>query len=156
MRQDSRLSRLLHVLLHMADQAHPITSEAIAAMLGTHAAAVRRTMAGLREAGYVRSDKGPGGGWTLAVPLSSITLLDVFQALAPTELFAFGLANKNPQCLVEQAVNASMEEALAQAEQTLLLRFGQIKLSDLAADFQRRSADYQGRAADMSLHPHAH
>jgi DNA-binding IscR family transcriptional regulator len=62
MRNDSRLSRMLHVLLHMARHDGPITSEAIGMMLGTNPVVVRRTLAGLRDAGYVRSDKGHGGG----------------------------------------------------------------------------------------------
>ncbi|HYE44453.1 MAG TPA: Rrf2 family transcriptional regulator, partial [Caulobacter sp.] len=62
MRKDSRLSRMLHVLLHMAQRHEPMTSDAIAQMLGTNPAVVRRTMAGLRDAGYVRSEKGHGGG----------------------------------------------------------------------------------------------
>src|SRR3546814_1535501 len=71
MRQDSRLSRMLHVLLHMAQHDRPATSEAIAKMLRTNPVVVRRTMAGLREAGYVRSVKGHGGGWSIARDLAS-------------------------------------------------------------------------------------
>ena len=139
MRQDSRLSRLLHVMLHMEGHSGPITSEVISTMLGSNPAVVRRIMAGLREAGYVTSEKGHGGGWTLARPLSEITLLDVYRALGPAEIFAFGLANPTPQCLVEQAVNSAMRTALEEAEQTLLTRFGEIALSDIASDFRQRS-----------------
>jgi DNA-binding IscR family transcriptional regulator len=45
-RNDSRLSRMLHVLLHMARHDAPMTSETIAKMLGTNPVVVRRTMAG--------------------------------------------------------------------------------------------------------------
>ncbi|QTG90363.1 Rrf2 family transcriptional regulator, partial [Vibrio furnissii] len=64
MRLDSRLSRVLHILLHLVKQ--PMTSEQFATMLGTNAVVIRRTMAGLRDAGYVTSTKGQGGGWTLS------------------------------------------------------------------------------------------
>ncbi|AWN15819.1 Rrf2 family transcriptional regulator, group III [Salinisphaera sp. LB1] len=63
MRTDSRLSRMLHVLLHMARATEPMTSVQIGAMLGTNAVVVRRTMAGLRKAGYVDAEKGRHGGW---------------------------------------------------------------------------------------------
>ena len=44
MRKDTRLSRSLHVLIHMAD--HPaLTSVEIATMLDTNSVVVRRTMA---------------------------------------------------------------------------------------------------------------
>lgn len=62
MRTDSRLSRMLHVLLHMVRDDASMTSEQIATMLGTNAAVVRRTMAGLRKSGYVQSEKGHHGG----------------------------------------------------------------------------------------------
>ncbi len=140
MRQDTRLSRLLHVLLHMDDADGPITSETIAGMLGANPALVRRIMAGLREGGFVRAGRGQGGGWTLSRPLSAITLLDVYGALGEPELFAFGLANEAPKCLVEQAVNDAMRQARDDAARMLLDRFGEVRLSDVAADFRARYA----------------
>ena len=53
MRSDNRLSRMLHVLLHMAEQDAPLTSETIGKMLNTNPVVVRRMMSGLRERGYV-------------------------------------------------------------------------------------------------------
>ncbi|MBU2412232.1 MAG: Rrf2 family transcriptional regulator, partial [Gammaproteobacteria bacterium] len=81
MRKDSRLSRMLHVLIHMNQLDAPATSEKIASMLNTNPVVVRRTMAGLRDKGYVTSVKGHGGGWSLAMALSDITLLDIHNAL---------------------------------------------------------------------------
>jgi DNA-binding IscR family transcriptional regulator len=118
-----------------------MTSERIGQMLGTNATVVRRTMAGLREAGYVSSVKGHGGGWTLARPLSDITLLDVYKALGAPELFALGMATDAPDCLVEQAVNASLGQTLHEAERRLLARFGEVRLSEIAADFTLRAAE---------------
>jgi DNA-binding IscR family transcriptional regulator len=118
-----------------------MTSERIGQMLGTNPTVVRRTMAGLREAGYVSSVKGHGGGWTLARPLADITLLDVYKALGAPELFALGMATDAPECLVEQAVNAALGQSLEEAERRLLARFGEVKLSEIAADFTRRAGD---------------
>lgn len=77
MRNDGRLSRMLHVLIHMARHDGPMTSETIARMLGTYPVLIRRTMSGLRDVGYVKSEKGHGGGWTIAADLNAVTLLDV-------------------------------------------------------------------------------
>src|SRR5690606_3632673 len=101
MRQDSRLSRMLHVLLHMARHEGVHTSEQIAKMLDTNPVFVRRTLAGLREAGFVRSEKGHHGGWTMARDLNAITLLDIHQALGSNRLFAIGSDNDHPDCAVE-------------------------------------------------------
>ena len=138
MRRDSRLSRMLHLMLHLARDDGPFTSEAIAVMLNTNPVVVRRMLAGLRDQGYVRSEKGHGGGWTLAVNLADITLLDVHRALGGPTILAVGLADDHAQCLLEQAVNASLGEAMADAEARLLARLGEVTLADLAEDFEVR------------------
>ena len=54
MKRDSKLSAILHVLLHMAEGGDkPATSETLAAAMQTHPVVLRRLMAGLREAGLV-------------------------------------------------------------------------------------------------------
>lgn len=150
MRRDSRLSRMLHVLLHMERHDGPTTSEAIAEMLGTNPVVVRRTMAGLRDQGYVRSEKGHGGGWTLARDLAEITLLDVYRAVGEPQLFAIGPSTEHPECLVEQAVDAAMGDAMHAAEALLLERFGDVTLGDLARDFDRR---YRAATCDDTKAP---
>lgn len=126
---------MLHVLLHMARDGHPVTSEQIASMLGTHAAVVRRTLAGLRQAGYVRAEKGYNGGWALACDLSQVTLLDIHNAVGGPRIFAIGTDRDNPECAVERAVNASLEDALERAQAVLLERLGTVTLADLSSQF---------------------
>jgi DNA-binding IscR family transcriptional regulator len=143
-KQDSRLSAVLHVLLHMAEHAGPMTSEQLAlAMNGTHPVVVRRTLAGLREAGFVRSEKGHGGGWLLAKPLEKVSLLDVHVALGDGVLIALGHRSDNPRCLVEQAVNQALDGTLHEAEALLRKRLAAVSLADLARDFQRRHAAHR-------------
>lgn len=138
MKRDSRLSGVLHVLLHMAQQDRPMTSEVLAKAMETNPVVIRRIMGGLREAGYVRSEKGHGGGWTLACDLSKVTLADIYAALGEPTLLAMGNRTEAPGCLVEQAVNAALSQAFADAEALLLERFGQVTLAMLSADFQSR------------------
>ncbi|QDH74584.1 Rrf2 family transcriptional regulator [Brevundimonas sp. M20] len=131
---DTRLSRMLHVLIHMDHIGAPVTSEAISKMISTNPVVVRRTMAGLKAAGYVTSDKGHGGGWALARSLDEVTLRDIHDALGSPKLFAIGLADDNPRCLVEKAVNAAMDEAMFEAERRLLDRFGEVTIGSLARE----------------------
>ncbi|MDP9569627.1 Rrf2 family transcriptional regulator [Agrobacterium cavarae] len=140
MRQDTRLSRVLHVLIHMEKHEKPATSDAIAAMLQTNPVVVRRTMAGLRDAGYVTSEKGHGGGWVLARPLAEITLLDIHKALGNPEMFSIGLSGDNPACVIEQSVNVALADAMTEAQALLLTRFGKITLADLARESFKRWA----------------
>lgn len=137
-RNDSRLSRMLHVLLHMARHEGTMTSETIAAMLGTNPVVVRRTMAGLRDAGYVRSEKGHGGGWIIAADLETISLLDVHRAVGGPRIFAIGSEDPQPNCAVEKVVNEALEDALAEAEALLVDRLGAVKLAELARSFDVR------------------
>jgi len=135
MRTDSRLSRMLHVLLHMARHDRPLTSEEIGGMLSTNAAVVRRTMAGLRKAGYVRSEKGHRGGWTIACDLSKVTLLDIHKAVGGPRIFAMGIDNEHPECGVERVVNDSLKGVFQQAETLLISQLQAVSLADLASDF---------------------
>jgi len=129
---DTRLSRMLHVLIHMDQIGRPVTSDTIGKMLGANPVVVRRTMAGLRTAGYLTSEKGHGGGWALARPLDEITLRDIHMALGSPKVFAIGLADDDPQCLVERAVNIALEEAMAEAERRLLARFSEVTIGSLS------------------------
>jgi len=145
MRRDSRLSGILHVLLHLAEHDGPVTSETLARAMDTNPVVIRRTLSGLREQGYVRSGKGHGGGWTLACDLTRVTLRDVHDALGSPELLAIGNRTEAPGCLVEQAVNAALDTAFRDAEALLLSRLDGVTLAALSADFHRRLAK-QGRA----------
>ena len=151
MRTDTRLSRMLHVLIHMDRHQQSATSDTLAQMLGTNPVVVRRTMALLKEQGYVTSEKGHRGGWSLSKPLSQMTLLDIHQALDSTSIFAIGLSTDHPQCLVEQAVNAVLTDAFDEAQALLLKRLGAITLAQLAEDFNARFRQvYAEDGADLS------
>ncbi|WJR80219.1 Rrf2 family transcriptional regulator [Bradyrhizobium sp. NP1] len=148
MRRDSRLSGVLHVLLHMAAQKGPVTSEILAKAMDTNPVVIRRIMAGLREQGYVQSEKGHGGGWMLACDLSKVTLREIYAALGSPALLAIGNRTEAPGCLVEQAVNAALGKAFDQAEALLLARLGEVTLAMLGADIHRRLAR-SGKSSDI-------
>jgi len=141
MKKDSRLSSVLHALLHMAEHDGPMTSEAIGQCLGANPVVVRRTMGFLREAGIVSSGRGHAGGWRITCDLSVVTLQQLHEALGEPAVFAIGNRSENPSCLVEQSVNAALESAFAEAEALLLERFAHVTLADLAADFSCRYAE---------------
>lgn len=140
MRRDSRLSGVLHCLLHMARQGGPVTSERLARAMQTNPVVVRRVMAGLRDAGFVASAKGHGGGWVISCPLDDITLRDIHEAVGAPELLAVGHREESPGCLVEQAVNAALGQAYRDAEALLLQRLGDVTLAALSRDVHHRLA----------------
>ena len=132
------MSGILHVLLHMAEQKSPATSETLAKAMGTNPVVIRRTMAGLRDQGYVQSERGHGGGWRLACDLSKVTLRDIYTALGSPSLNAMGNRTEAPECLVEQAVNSNLNQAFQDAEALLLSRLGEVTLAMLSADLHKR------------------
>jgi DNA-binding IscR family transcriptional regulator len=153
MKRDSRLSGVLHVLLHMAEQEGPVTSEVLAKAMCTNPVVVRRIMGGLRDEGYVRSEKGHGGGWSLACNLARVTLRDVYEALGRPTLLAIGNRTQEPGCLVEQVVNAALNDACQEAEALLLSRLGNVTLAKLSADFHRRLVARRGAYDVETAHP---
>jgi DNA-binding IscR family transcriptional regulator len=142
MQLDARLSRMLHILIHMDQAKAPVTSELAGKILDTNPVVVRRMMAGLRDAGHVASVKGHGGGWTLQHGLDRITMLDVYRAVGEPRVLSIGLANPAPTCLVEQAVNARMAQALQEAHDLFISRLGLVTLAQIAGDFTVRLAEH--------------
>lgn len=141
MNKDTRLSDVLHVLLHLSHAKEPVTSETLAKSMGTNPAVFRRTMAGLREAGYVSSEKGHGGGWMLTRPLKDLTLLDVYSALGRPTLFAIGSRDDHPECLVQKKVNEALAQTMAEAELLFVERFAALPLDQLVPKPRSRQAD---------------
>ncbi|MEI3855430.1 MULTISPECIES: Rrf2 family transcriptional regulator [Ensifer] len=138
MKKDSRLSSVLHALLHMAERGEPLTSDELALCMRTNPVVVRRTMGFLRDAGIVSSARGHAGGWAITADLKTVTLRQLHETLGEPAIFAIGNRQEMPECLVEQAVNAALDTAFAEAEALLLDRFAHVTLADLAEDFARR------------------
>lgn len=113
-----------------------MTSAELAKCMDTNPVVVRRTMAGLREAGFVSSEKGHGGGWEIACDLQKVTLRDIYDALGSPSLLAIGINLENPECLVEKAVNRSLTGAFAEAEALLVKRLAGVTLAALGEDFR--------------------
>ncbi len=140
--QDSKLSGVLHVLLHLAEADGPVTSDTMAKMMHTNPVVIRRILAGLRKQGFVTSEKGHGGGWQLSCNLHMVTLHDIYMALESPTLLAIGNRTEVSNCLVEQAVNAVMSQAFHDAEALLLARFGEVTLAALSEQLQHHRRDH--------------
>ena len=138
MSRNRRLSSVLHGLIHLAETPGPPTSQELARAMQTHPVAVRRDLGRLRERGFVRSEKGHGGGWSIDCDLARVTLFDVYEALGSPQLFAMQNKNAEPRCLMEQVVNAALDSSFRQAEVLLLESMRNVSLASLIEDFRRR------------------
>jgi len=156
MKRSSRLSVALHVLAHLAEHPDaPATSEQLAACVGTNAVVVRRTMAGLREAGLVTSAKGHGGGWTLARAPEAITLAAVYAALGERLLLAVDVAGPGPDCLIERAVAGTLAEFLDDAEALLRARLARLTLANLTARVRQGHGEHAPAPAAYDIEHHS-
>ncbi len=133
----------------MEDMGPVVTSAAMGRLLKANPVVVRRTMAGLRNAGLLTSVKGHGGGWSLARTLDTVTLGDVYEALGTPALFSIGPHDESPGCLVEQAVNDALGKALDQAAALLMQHLRSTSVADLGRGVRRR----QARAAKQRVKP---
>lgn len=116
-------------MIHMDQSNVPLTSEKISKMINTNPTVIRRTLAGLRKFGYVNSEKGHNGGWTLSKKLSEITLLNVYECIGEPDIFALGFSNSDEtKCLIEISVNESLKKTLEESKKIILKRFSEITL----------------------------
>ena len=80
------------------------------------------------------------------------TLRQVYDAVGSPALIALGNRSERPTCLVEQAVNAALDETFREAEALMLERLGSVSLAALSADFHARMV-----AGGHSIeHEHSH
>ena len=132
MKQDGRLVRMIHVLIHMSLLGGRETSETIGRMLNTNPVVVRRMMGLLKAQGIVKSEGGRGGGWTLERSLDDLTVLDVQRALSEGPVLTPALSKDHPVCPVERAANTAMARAFAVAEETIKAEFSRLTLAEIA------------------------
>lgn len=132
--QCGRFSVALHVLAHLVERpAEAVTSEELAGCVRTNPVVVRRTLAGLRDAGLVASTKGHRGGWSLGRDAAGISLQDVRAALGERLLRPADVAGFGAGCVIEQTVSGVMEACIEDAEALLAERLSRITLADLVA-----------------------
>ncbi len=126
----------------MTESPTTVTSEKLAKAMQTNPVVVRRMMAGLRENGLVRSDKGHGGGWLLSCDLNKVTLFDVYEAVESPTLLAMGNRDENSACQVEKAVTATTQKAFVEAETLLLNKFKDITLAKLRRSIKKDTLNH--------------
>lgn len=129
---NTRYAVAIHVLTLLA-YAGPeaLTSEYIAGSVNTNPVVIRRILAGLREAGLVRSQGGPGGGWQLLRAPEAVSLLDVLRAVDTDAAFPLHATPPNPACPVGRSIQALLTDHFRTAQAALERELGRVSLRDL-------------------------
>ena len=135
---NSRFSTAVHILTLLASMPEQrLTSEFIAASVGTNPVVIRRQLALLREARLVESKGARGGGWTLGRDASRITLKMVRQALGEEAGFRMHSNEPHPDCIVGQNVRGVLEDVYSDAERAVRKSLEHWTVADMLKQVRR-------------------
>ncbi len=135
---DTRFSSAIHVLILISESRSCITSDQLAASVGTNASYIRRVLALLKSAGIVEGHKGMSG-YTLRVPPERLTLLQVYQAVTGSDDIHLLDIHQNPsdQCLVGRHIKPVLTEMFADMEKAFARSLSDRTLADCIAAIRR-------------------
>jgi Rrf2 family transcriptional regulator, iron-sulfur cluster assembly transcription factor len=120
------LRALVHLARHQGDEF--ITVEAIAGAGALSRTFLRKSLKPLVSAGVLRSVKGPGGGYRLARPARSISLLEVVEAVeGPVRGKAPGAGGQG-----HARLDARLQAVCEGVAELVRRRLGKVSLADLA------------------------
>jgi Rrf2 family protein len=134
----SRFAVAVHILTGLAvGDGKPMRSEDIAYSVNTSAVVIRGLLSRLGEAGLAKSQLGAGGGAMLAKPAGSIRLLDVYEAVEDTTLFALHRTPPCENCAVGGNILEALQPTLMRARKALEQELAQTTIADIAAEVAR-------------------
>lgn len=109
------------------------TSEDMGKSINTNPVVVRRILSTLREAGYVSSQPGVGGGITLIASPESITMRDVYQLFETHDLFPMHTNPPAEQCPSGATIQPILRPIYDDARQAMCDVLAQTTIAQLAA-----------------------
>lgn len=115
----------------------PVTSSAIAAMVGVHPVHVRRVLGALREAGLVESQSGPMGGWELARDPAQISLYDIYRAVEPELPFEMPARAPDACCRFAPDLPRTLAETMESAKRVLQQHLSSVTLATILVSLEQ-------------------
>ena len=112
-----------------------MTSDFMAASIGTNPVIVRKLLQQLKAAGLIEVSRGTGGV-TVTKQLDEITFLDVYKAVECTpdeQLFHFH-ENPNPKCPVGKNIHHVLDDRLNQVQKAMEDKLATMTLADVKND----------------------
>jgi DNA-binding IscR family transcriptional regulator len=107
--------------------------------VNTNPVVIRRLLGLLREAGYVESRGGVGGGWLLKGNPDQITLFDVLRAVDPQgDAFSLHKSEPNPECPVGRHIQGVLSEVYDEASRAMEGRLAKTSISGILGSVQKR------------------
>ena len=141
MAANSRLTIAVHALtwLALAQQQgrDRLTSDQVAASVNTNPVIIRRSLGDLRRAGLVRVRRGTEAGWSLAGRPEDITVLEVYDAVAPEPLFAMHHTEPNIECPVGRGIQPALHGLYRGAEKAVRAELAGMSIADVLRETLR-------------------
>lgn len=124
----------VHVMAYVAEQdnGRPIVGHAAATRLGLSQGFLLRLLVALSRAGLLRSIKGPNGGYNLAKPAKSITLLDIVEAVEGPII-----SRVDPTANPPDTLDDKLEAVATAATDRLRKELDRVRLAELVASSKK-------------------
>ena len=112
-----------------------MTSDFMAASIGTNPVIVRKLLQQLKAAGLIEVSRGTGGV-QIKRPLDQITFLDIYKAVecAPDEQLFHFHENPNQNCPVGRNIHHVLDDRLLQVQRVMEAELAKMTLADVKKD----------------------
>ena len=117
-----------------------VTSDFLAASIGSNPVIIRNIMSDLRNAGIIEIKRGPGG-IAITRPLDQITFYDVYEAVEKNkeDLFRFH-ENPSPLCPVGRNIHSALDGELEEVQKEFEDCLKKHRLSNVVSDLRSEIA----------------
>lgn len=113
-----------------------VTSEFLAASIGSNPVIIRNIMSDLQNAGIIATKRGPGG-IEIVKPLDQITFYDVYEAVEKNKDHLFNFHdNPNPACPVGRNIHDALDGRLADAQKNFENDLKRYNMADVLKDIR--------------------
>ncbi|MBI5031695.1 MAG: Rrf2 family transcriptional regulator [Chloroflexi bacterium] len=139
---NARFAVAVHILTYVAMRGpthQSITSAMIAESVDTNPVVIRRILGVLHQANLVVSRSGTGGGWMLAQPANTITLLQIYRAVKETPLLSVHRHPPNARCPVGQNMVGILSTYFAQVESVVEKQLECVTIDQITSAIQSRA-----------------
>ncbi|MCR4922839.1 MAG: Rrf2 family transcriptional regulator [Lachnospiraceae bacterium] len=115
---DTKFSSAIHMLILISEAETPMTSEEIAASVGTNASYIRKITGLLKKKEIIESRQG-ATGYRLLIKAEELTLLEVYRAVSESEqVHVFDLhQNPNDLCIVGKHIKPVLKDVFRSIEE---------------------------------------
>ena len=113
-----------------------VTSEFLAASIGSNPVIIRNIMSDLQNAGIIATKRGPGG-IEIVKPLDQITFYDVYEAVEKNKDHLFNFHdNPNLACPVGRNIHDALDGRLADAQKNFENDLKRYNMADVLKDIR--------------------